>query len=144
MLNKILWRKETLLKVSNGFHRCVTVYLMLQYQIDNFVEVYTPYSFLRQLLIVMSIDFVQGQILSLASGGFMDLERCESEYGGGNYCQWRCLGMTSVVNIKETLVAEPSKEIIPPCNRLWLFNSVITSMWKKVWLTKSFDIDGAR
>ena len=105
-----------MLKVSNGFHRCVTVYLMLQYQIDNFVEVYTPYSFLRQLLIVMSIDFVQGQILS--SGGFMDLGRCESEYGGGNYCQWRCLGMTSVVNVKESLVAEPSKEIIPPCNRL--------------------------
>ena len=92
-----------MLKESNGFHRCVTVYPMLQYQIDNFVEVYTPYSFLRQLLIVMSIDFVQGQILSLASGGFMDLERCESDIGG-NYCKWRCLGMTSVVNVKESLM----------------------------------------
>ena len=61
----------------------------------------------------MSIDFVQGQILSLASGGFMDLESCESEYGGGNYCQWRCLGITSVVNVKESLVAELSEEIIP-------------------------------
>ena len=61
----------------------------------------------------MSIDFVQGQILSLASGGFMDLERCESEYGCGNYRQWRCLGMTPVVNVKESLLAELSKEIIP-------------------------------